>query len=155
MGCFFSETKVRQCEIPSGNGSCSARGLAKIAACIINGGELEGVRIISEEALRKMQDLSTYKIMAPFEIGTDFSQGGVNFYRVRDDKPDPFPFNRERVGFVGWAGFGGSVFQWHPEHKISFAYVPTLLQPLDLMCLRGAFLQAKVLKCVESIKKGN
>ena len=83
---------------------------------------------------------------------TTFSQGGVNYFIADSDSPK---LARLRNGFVGWMGLGGSVFQWHPEHKISFAYVPTLLQPLDLMCLRGAFLQAKVLKCVESIKKGN
>ena len=55
-----------------------------------------------------------------------------------------------RNGFYGWMGFGGSVFQWHPELKIGlvpkqnylkiilmfdfrFAYVPTLLNWVDLV----------------------
>ena len=82
---------------------------------------------------------------------TNFSQGGVNFFKAGPESPK---LAHLRKGFVGWMGLGGSVFQWHPELKISFAYVPSLLQPFDLMCLRGAFLQAKVVKCVESIKKG-
>ena len=84
-------------------------------------------------------------------LETNFSQGGVNYFLAGPNSPK---LAHLRKGFIGWWGFGGSVFQWHQEHKISFAYVPTLLQPFDLMCLRGAFLQAVVLQCVESIKKG-
>ena len=32
-------------------------------------------------------------------------------------------------GWYGWEGIGGSVFQWNPELKISFAYIVTDLYP--------------------------
>ena len=92
---------------------------------------------------------NTGKLTAGLE--TNFSQGGVNFFLAPPTAPK---LAQLRKGWVGWMGLGGSVFQWHPELKISFAYVPTLLQPFDLMCLRGAFLQSKVAKCVESQLKG-
>eukprot|EP00300_Choanocystis_sp_HF-7_P035160 c48551_g1_i1.p1 GENE.c48551_g1_i1~~c48551_g1_i1.p1 ORF type:complete len:188 (+),score=29.47 c48551_g1_i1:3-566(+) len=31
-------------------------------------------------------------------------------------------------GYVGWAGAGGSVFVFHPEHRLSFAYTPSHMQ---------------------------
>ena len=62
-------------------------------------------------------------------------------------------------------GFGGSVFQWHPELKIGlvpkqnylkiilmfdfrFAYVPTLLNWVDLVNNKARLLQEEVVKCV-------
>ena len=54
-----------------------------------------------------------------------------------------------RMGFIGWAGLGGSVFQWHPELKIGFAFVPSCLHWFDFANLRGAKLQKLVLECVK------
>ena len=58
-----------------------------------------------------------------------------------------------REGFVGWMGFGGSVFQWHPELEISFAYTPTRMRWYDLQNKRGGKLQKKVVECVEIMNK--
>ena len=56
--------------------------------------------------------------------------------------------NRNREGFYGWHGFGGSIFQWHPELKIGFAFVPTVLNTVELFNERGAKLQKLVVDCV-------
>ena len=32
-------------------------------------------------------------------------------------------FNKNREGYFGWFGYGGSIMQWHPELKIGFAFV--------------------------------
>jgi hypothetical protein len=45
-------------------------------------------------------------------------------------------------------GLGGSIFQWHPEKKISIAFVPTSLHMLDLVNERGKTYQAELLRCV-------
>lgn len=47
---------------------------------------------------------------------------------------------KNRVGFYGWTGFGGSVMQWDPTLKIGFAYVPVDLQLIDFAWRRGATL---------------
>lgn len=62
-------------------------------------------------------------------------------------------FNWGREGYVGWAGFGGSVCQWHPELKIGFAYTPTRLSWYDMAARRAKDLQTAVVDCVKSIKK--
>ena len=46
-----------------------------------------------------------YACMLPLAL-----QGGVATFEE--------PEQGGRSGYVGWMGFGGSVFQWHPELKI-------------------------------------
>ena len=56
----------------------------------------------------------------------------------------------EKKMSLGWHGFGGSVFQWHPELKIGFAFIPTVLNPIQQANERGAILQQLVKDCVMS-----
>jgi hypothetical protein len=48
-------------------------------------------------------------------------------------------------------GYGGSVFQWHPEMRIGFAYVPSRLEWSDLTNRTGGMLQKEVVRCVKRI----
>ena len=86
-----------------------------------------------------------------YEFIDNFTQGGVCIYEGKnsttsDDKtvlglPKPATFPQEdedREGFIGWVGEGGSVFQWHPELRIGFGYVPFDLNFHDLTNKRGA-----------------
>ena len=59
----------------------------------------------------------------------------------------------QRDGYYGWMGYGGSVFQWHPELEIGFAYTPTLLAWYDLNNTRGGELQKEVVECVKRINQ--
>ena len=52
-----------------------------------------------------------------------------------------------RDGFYGWMGYGGSVFQWHPELKIGFSFVPSVLNIVEMCNERGAVLQQLVKDC--------
>ena len=46
--------------------------------------------------------------------------------------------NQGREGFIGWMGYGGSIMQWHPEHKIAIGYVPfDQFTPLDMCNVRA------------------
>jgi len=38
-------------------------------------------------------------------------------------------------------GYGGSVLQWHPEHKIGFGYQTFFHHPMDFWNLRPARIQ--------------
>ena len=73
-----------------------------------------------------------------------FTQGGVA--KFEEDGSEDGCCGRN--GFYGWMGFGGSVFQWHPELKIGFAYVPTLLNWVDLVNNKARLLQEEVVRCV-------
>ena len=73
-------------------------------------------------------------------------------YRTNPADPSALAkLNDLREGFVGWFGFGGSVFQWHPELGIAFAYVPTQLCWYDFAATRGGELQEVVTKCVRAL----
>ena len=63
---------------------------------------------------------------------SNFTAGGVNcFEHFKDIPPIQNYMYEGREGYIGWLGFGGSVFQWHPELKIGFSYVPTQLELVD------------------------
>ncbi len=64
--------------------------------------------------------------------------------------------SESRLGYVGWGGFGGSIFQWHPELEIGFGYVPSRASWYDMANRKGGEMQAVVRKCAEEqrIKKG-
>ena len=75
---------------------------------------------------------------------TNFTKGGVNYFLLNDQKDRTdfqILFDRQtsegREGYYGWYGLGGSVFNWHPENKISFAYVPYELNEMDFFNTRG------------------
>jgi len=164
---FMSDETLRRGEAFSFNCHGTARGLALLASVLANKGAAapssaapesaasnnKNKRLISEETWQKMH--ANYKKSADsalFGMVTNFSQGGVNaFPNPKSDKASLM--FRQRAGYVGWMGLGGSVFQWHPELKIGFAYVPSLLQTLDFANTRGAYLQAEVKKCAELIHK--
>ena len=88
-------------------------------------------------------------------------------------------FNKNREGYFGWFGYGGSIMQWHPELKIGFAFVifekfkniillrkkkilifflsqvPTFLNVTERFNDRGAVLQEIVKECVQNEKMKN
>ena len=81
----------------------------------------------------------------------NFTKGGVNYFKNSPEatKIDKNLFNKNREGYYGWFGYGGSIFQWHPELKIGFAFVPTCLHWFDVANLRGSRLQKIVVDCVK------
>ena len=145
----FNKEIIRRGEVPSGNGCCSARGMAKLGACIVNAGEWNGVSILGPKTVEALHDKPLKRVDYNSDMINEFTQGGVNYYCGYDD--DKSRDRREkcgREGFHGWMGFGGSVFQWHRELGISFAYAPTLVCWYDLQNVRGGKLQEAVVECV-------
>jgi CubicO group peptidase (beta-lactamase class C family) len=150
---FFNEPVVAMGETPSAAANCSARGLAKIAAMMSVGGKWAGREFLSEEAWKAMHE---DPVEAEMGFGaTHFTQGGVNLFVDVGTKSTGLDraFNVGREGFYGWMGFGGSIFQWHPQHQIGFGFVPTSLHVLDIVNERGKVYQAEVLRCVEKLKE--
>ncbi len=149
---FFTNPDFAKGETPSANANCSARGLAKVAAMMAAQGSFGGQQFLSQQAWHALHDKPEKATMGGL-LTTRFTQGGVDQYlpcppgspRLERD------FNQGREGFVGWMGLGGSIFQWHPELDIGFAFVPTSLHVLDLLNERGKRYQAEVLRCVQQL----
>lgn len=71
----FNSLQVRMVEVPSANGHGSARALAKLAATIVEGGELNGVRLMSKEGAERAQAGGVLDSMG---IGGRFTSGDLN-----------------------------------------------------------------------------
>ena len=150
---FFNEPRIARGETPSAAANCSARGLAKVAAMMAARGRWAGREVLSEAAWKSMHDEA---IDAPMGFArTNFTQGGVNLFTEPGPGSNSLEraFNAGREGFYGWMGFGGSIFQWHPEREIGFAFVPTALHVLDIVNERGKVYQTEVLRCVERLRE--
>ena len=149
---FFNDKNLAMGETPSANTSASARALAKVAAVMAAGGSFEDHTILSKEAWDLLHTEPVHAIMGGF-LPCAFTQGGVAHYSPcgPDSNWLQRAFNQGREGFYGWMGLGGSLFQWHPEQEIGFAFVPTSLHMLDLMNERGKCYQDEVLRCVSNL----
>ena len=55
-------------------------------------------------------------------------------------------------GWYGFMGLGGSVFQWHPQERVSFAYIPTFLDWTDFTMDKGVTLRDTVFACILNLK---
>ena len=124
----------------------SITGLAKVAAAMANGGTIQGKTILSSAAWEAMHAEPTDGILVANSI--KFTQGGVAQFEEEDTS-----VTNGRQGFYGWMGFGGSVFQWHPELKIGFGYTPTLLTWIDLVNNKARLIQGEVVKCARGVKR--
>ena len=143
-------------ETPSANANCSARGLAKIAAMMSAGGKLDGKQYLSDQAWKALHDKPIEANMGGL-FKTRFTQGGVNQFVECTPSSSTMEreFNQGREGFYGWVGLGGSIFQWHPELDIGFAFIPTSLHVLDFFNERGKVYQTEVLSCIARAEAAN
>ena len=84
---------------------------------------------------------------------TCFTKGGINHYRELDGLKagEVLVMPRERIGYFGWDGFGGSVMQWHPELKIGFGYVPSKLHWYNAYSHIGTDLQKETIECIKRV----
>ena len=113
------------------------------------GGTLEGREYLSREAWQSLHQHPVEGHLGSL-LTTRFTQGGVDCFTpcTGDSTQLERDFNEGREGFFGWMGVGGSIFQWHPELDIGFAFVPTSLHVLDFLNERGKRYQAEVMRCV-------
>ena len=151
---FFNQEIIAQGESSSFNANCSARGLAKVAAMMAAHGNLDGKEYLSESAWQSLHANADPKSMGG-TVTTHFTQGGLNLFTMKGSKKNmrDRSLNRNREGFYGWMGLGGSIFQWHPEQRIGFAFVPTSMHMIDLYNERGKVYQEEVLRCVKATRK--
>ncbi len=102
----------RAAEIPSAGGQSNARSLARLYAAMAMDGELDGIRLISPEALDKAtaEQCQGQDRNIPLEVSW-----GAGFMRYREMATG------ERPPF-GHAGWGGSMATADRDNKMSFAY---------------------------------
>jgi CubicO group peptidase (beta-lactamase class C family) len=114
-GSIANERAWRAAEIPAANGQGNARSVARVAAPLACGGELNGVRLLGPATLAKIVEEQCY--------GRDLVLGvpirwGLGFGLTSREIPvGPNP----RAFF--WGGWGGSLVVIDPDARLSFSYV--------------------------------
>jgi CubicO group peptidase (beta-lactamase class C family) len=115
----------RAAEIPSSNGHASADGLARYYAALGLGGELDGVRLMSDEAVANAAKERVTSADAILVMKTSRSLGFMLPLAEQGDPRGPAAF--------GHAGMGGSLGYADPEHRLGFGYVMNQMGPaIDL-----------------------
>jgi CubicO group peptidase (beta-lactamase class C family) len=115
----------RAAEIPSSNGHASADGLARYYAALSLGGELDGVRLMSEGAVA---NAAKERVTSPDEILVMKTSRSLGFMLPVPELGDP----RGPAAF-GHAGMGGSLGFADPEYGLGFGYVMNQMGPtIDL-----------------------
>ena len=150
---IYNSPEFNSAEISSANCRGNARGMAKLASIMAN----KGHGLMNLDAWNEMHSEAKF---SPTGINQDtvhfnFTKGGVNYFANSPDAStsDKEKFNKNREGYYGWLGLGGSIMQWHPELRIGFGFAVTFLNLTELFNQRGAVLQGIVKECAQNENK--
>ena len=113
----FGRADVRQACIPGAQGIMNARSQARFYAMLANGGELDGVRLLSEDRVRWFnvpRPPSDYDMVSG--VPHNGTIGGFHFAR----SPGMGPMGNSPRAF-GHNGAGGSIGWADPEHRLAVA----------------------------------
>jgi CubicO group peptidase (beta-lactamase class C family) len=124
-GASFNDMRIRKACIPSANGHFSARALARMYGALANGGEIDGVRLVSKERIAAMQRVLTdapdrVLLGMPLTKGIGFMMGG-DMNGVRSVS------GPRRTAF-GHSGAGGSTAFADPEAGLAVAVTINKMQ---------------------------
>lgn len=109
----------RAAEIPAANGHTNAFSLARIYGVLAQGGEAEGVRLLSRESIERARE---EQVCGPDRVLPLPTRLGLGFFLPTEQEPlGPNP----RV--FGHGGAGGSYSQADPEAGMGFGYVMNLM----------------------------
>ena len=105
----------RSAEIPGANGHGNARSVSRITAALACGGELDGVRLLSEKTIKQSIEEQSYGTDLVLNVPIRFGLGWGLQSKELPIGPNPNVFY--------WGGFGGSVIAVDLDAKLSFCYV--------------------------------
>lgn len=117
----FNDDKLLKAVIPAANGVFTARSLAKMYAMLANGGELEGVRLLSPSSTKKIQAVQSLRRDI---VTTKRMNWRLGFHEA---------FTHRKTVAYGHYGFGGSGAFCDPELNLAVA----LTLNYDLEKVRG------------------
>ena len=126
---FFNQPKVRSVEIPAANASADARSLARAYAVLAQGGELDGVHLVTPESIR-LFGTETFSGIPPVWADNLDSQGGageVMRYALGYEgdfgkTPKPWRFG-PTPSASGHLGAGGQIGFADPERRVAVGFL--------------------------------
>ena len=138
----FNSEGWRSNEVGAGQGHGNARAIARLFAMLGNGGELDGVRIMSEATRDQAVAFQCESDGADplFDVSIRFALG----YELNCP---PFPMGPNPRAFGHW-GAGGSFGFADPDAGISFGYTPNYMHDELELGPRGGALVDAVFDCL-------
>jgi CubicO group peptidase (beta-lactamase class C family) len=110
----WNRADLQRVEVPGANGIATARSIARFYALLANGGELDGTRLLSPEAVshagEPLESRPEWLTGLQWTMGPGFQLNGFA------------PRSAPGVASVGHGGAGGSVHGYWPELGVSFSY---------------------------------
>ncbi len=116
-GLNFNDMDVRKACIPSANGHFTARALAKMYAALANGGQVDGVRLVSPERIAKM---STIQVDWPDRVLFMPMRKSIGFFNGGSMMGQHGAMGPRETAF-GHPGAGGSIAFADPDVNLSIA----------------------------------
>lgn len=117
---LFNSTAYRRGFLPSSNGHGNARSVARLYGALARGGEIDGIRVLSEATVRMIRTEQWSNICGltdrPFRMAM-----GLFLQR-----PPHAPFGPNPASF-GHPGVGGAVGFADPDLRLSFSYSPNFM----------------------------
>jgi CubicO group peptidase (beta-lactamase class C family) len=105
----------RAAEIGAANGFSNARAVARIQSIVTNGGEVDGVRLLSPETIERIFEVQSdgvdLVLFQPLRFGIGYALSS----------PATPPMPPGRVAY--WGGWGGSIIVNDVDRGVTFAYV--------------------------------
>lgn len=112
---IFNSRAWRAAEIPSANGTTNARALARLYGALACGGEIDGMRLLSHDLLKKATTVSA--------MGTDIIFGFKSCIGLGFGLNRPAGFMGPNETTFGHPGYGGSIGFADPTVGIGFGFV--------------------------------
>ncbi len=126
LGWNFNDMEVRKACLPAANGHFTAGALARMYGALANGGQIDGVRLVSEGRIAQMRRIVTEDqdrvIMMPIPKGGGFMMGGNWAAGGKSGV-----FGPRRTAF-GHSGAGGSTAFADPEVGLAVAVTINQMQ---------------------------
>lgn len=113
-------TDWRQAEIGAANGHGNARSVAKVQSVVANGGEVNGVRLLSPETIDRIFDEQSNGVDQVLFSNIRFGIG----YALQADAFPAMPEGR----LCFWGGWGGSVVINDLDRRMTIAYMMNKMQ---------------------------
>lgn len=121
----------RRAEIPAANGHGNARSVARLQTLVGNGGEVDGVRLLSPATIDQIFEVQSdgvdLVLGMPFRFGIGYALAPTSALPYLPDR---------RICF--WGGYGGSAIVIDVERRAVFSYVMNRMGAVTLSSERTA-----------------
>ena len=130
----------REAEIGAANGFSNARAVARIQSVITNGGEVDGIRLLSQKTIDRIFEVQSdgmdLVLFQPLRFGIGYGLPS----KQESQLPD------RRIAY--WGGWGGSIVLNDVDRGFTFAYVMNRMDGAVLGSVRSAAYQKVFLDAI-------